>query len=171
MRARQTSRCFQLRTGGSISSWTGVSFFVPRMFASCFTVNHRGKPGPLPRLVRIISCPFFSFATLPGDKQVLSLVLFVSGMLPNPQLCIPLLCCRGILLGRVRGAVPTQIETCQCTLCLLWHWLEWHFYREPAYGLPKAKDRQAGRVETVRPGSCVCSCLVLIGVSPWEPTG
>lgn len=59
------------------------------MFASCFTVNHRGKPGPLLWLVQIISCPFFYFATLPGDKQVLSLVLFVSGMLPSPQLCIP----------------------------------------------------------------------------------
>lgn len=65
-----------------------LSLFA-RMFASCFTVNHRGKPGPLPWLVQIISCPLFYFATLPGDKQVLSLVLFVSGMLPNPQLCIP----------------------------------------------------------------------------------
>lgn len=63
---------------------------LSRLFAWCFTANHRGKPGPLPwPLFRWFHGLSSCFAPLPGDKQVLSPVLFVSGMLPDPQLHIP----------------------------------------------------------------------------------
>lgn len=67
-----------------------VFSLLASLFAWCFTVNHRGKPGPLLwPLFRWFHGLSSCFAALPGDKQVLSPVLFVSGMLPDPQLCIP----------------------------------------------------------------------------------
>lgn len=61
-----------------------VSFFVTallnKMFAQCFTVNHRGKPGPLPQalLGRFHGLSWY-FAVSPGDKQRRS-PCFLSGV-------------------------------------------------------------------------------------------
>lgn len=81
-----------------ISSWAMICWLYLRLclsllaglFAWRFTVNHREKPGPLPwPLFKWFHGLSSCFAALPGDKQVLFWVLFVSGMLPDPQLCIP----------------------------------------------------------------------------------
>lgn len=82
--------------------------------------------------------PFFSFATLPGDKQVLSLVLFVSGMLPNPQLCIPppVLQRYSVRKGAWSNANPNRDLPVYPLSALT--------LAGVAYGLFKAKDRQAG---------------------------
>lgn len=95
---RQTRHWFYCNSN-FISSWAMICWFYLRLcfhsllaslFAWCFTVNHRGKPGPLLwPLFRWFHGLSSCFAALPGDKQVLSPVLFVSGMLPDPQLCIP----------------------------------------------------------------------------------
>lgn len=101
-----------------------VSFFVTPLlaavFARCFTVNHCGKPGPLlPRVVRKISWLVLMFCWVSGGQAGLIPMLFVSGVLPDPQLCLPPPLLQRYFSGPVHGAVPTQIEICQCALCLL----------------------------------------------------
>lgn len=99
-----------------------MSLFVcpiisPRVYSVC-TVNHRGKPGPLPAgVVRKISWLVLMFLLLPP-------MLFVLGVLPeyNPASTPPFR--PGdffffFFAEPVCGTVPTQIETRQCALCLL----------------------------------------------------
>lgn len=124
-----------------------VSFFVTPLlacvFARCFTVNHRGKPGPL---LRVLFGRFhglsWCFAISWGQAGLIP-VLFVWGVLPDPQLCLPPPLLQRHFSGLVHGAVPTQIETCQCALCLLWHRLEWRFS-------PTASIRAPGSTQTGR---------------------
>lgn len=49
----------------------------------------------------------------------------------------------GHFSGLVHKAEPTQIKSCQCALCLLWHWLEWRC--SPTASLRAPGGRQADR--------------------------
>lgn len=134
-----------------------VSLFVTPLsagvFARCFTVNHRGKPGPLRRVLfgRFHGLSW-CFAVSPGDTR--------GRFLPPPSHCVFWVFCLGRVTrptapacpppllqryfsGLVHGAVPTQIETCQCALCLHWHRLEWRFS-------PTASIRAPGSSQTDR---------------------
>lgn len=146
----------------SLQSWLAdlpvpVSFFVGPLlagvFALCFTVNHRGKPGPLPRVLfgRFHGLSW-CFAVSPGDKQGWSLA-FCLGCVTRPMaLPSPSFCSRDffLFLGRVCGAVPAQIEICQCPLLsfltptgvALFCFNFFFFLQQPAYGLLEAR-RQA----------------------------
>lgn len=128
-----------------------VFFATPLLacvFARCFTVNHRGKPGPLLCVVQKISWLALMFCCVSWGRAGLIPVLFVWGVLPDPQLCLPPSMPQRYFSGLVHGAVPTQIETCQCALCLLWHRLEWRISPTASIRAPGSSqtDRQAGRV-------------------------
>ena len=77
-----------------VDSPVPVSRFVAPLWASvfarCFTVNHRGKPGPL---ARVLSSRFhglsWCFSVYPGEKQGLIPVLFVWVVLSDSQLSLP----------------------------------------------------------------------------------
>lgn len=96
-------------------------------------------------VVRKISWLVLMFCCVSRGQAGLIPVLFVSGVLPDPQLCLPPPLLQRYFSGLVRGAVPTQIETCQCALCLLWHRLEWRFSPTASIRAPGSSqtDRQA----------------------------
>lgn len=97
-----------------------------RVYSVC-TVNHRGKPGPLVAgVVQKISWLVLMFLPrLLGTSRTdppLPPLAFCFSRVTRTQPCqhpSPLLQRFFFLAGPVCGVVPTQIETCQCGLCLL----------------------------------------------------
>lgn len=109
-----------------------VSFIVhpiisQRVYLVC-TVNHRGKPGPLlAGVVQKISWLVLMFLPrlLGTRSDPPSPFAFCFSRVTRTQPCQPpsplLQRFFFFLAGPVCGVVPTQIETCQCGLCLRWH--------------------------------------------------
>lgn len=134
-----------------------VSFFVGPLlagvFALCFTVNHRGKPGPLPRVLfgRFHGLSW-CFAVSPGDKQGWSLA-FCLGCVTRPT-AFPLLLLKRFFFffggGGAWSSASWKIEICQCPLLsfltptgeALFCFNFFFFRQQPAYGLLEAR-RQA----------------------------
>lgn len=156
-----------------------VSLFIypiisQRVYSMC-TVNHRGKPGPLPAgVVRKISWLVLMFllrllgtsGTDPPHAFCFSRVTRTqSCQHPSPLLQRFFFSCRTSVWT---GANPNR-DLPVCPLSALTPAVVAFFSQRT--GSRRLTGRQAGRVRNVSSGCSVCTCLPLIGTSPWKRPG
>lgn len=156
-----------------------VSLFIHpiishRVYSTC-TVNHRGKPGPLPAgVVRKISWLVLMFLLrLLGTSRTdpppcfLFQPCYPNTILPAPLPFAPeiFFSCRTSVWT---GANPNR-DLPVCPLSALTPAVVAFFSQRT--GSRRLTGRQAGRVRNVSSGCSVCTCLPLIGTSPWERPG
>lgn len=136
------------------------------------TVNHRGKPGPLPSgVVQKISWLVLMFCRVAWGQAGLIPHAFCFRRVTRPQSCQP----PSLLLQRFfcrtgawNSANPNR-DLPVCPLSALT--LDVVAFFSQHTGCWRLTDRQAGRARTVSSGCSVCTCLALIGMSPWERPG
>lgn len=129
-----------------------VSFFVTPLlvsvFARCFTVNHRGKPGPLRRVLfgRFHGLSW-CFAVSPGDKQGWSPVLFYLGRVTRPT-ALPAPSSAPEIFFRTGAwsSANSNRDLPVCPLSALTPAGVAFFFDSQHTGSWKLTDRQAGRV-------------------------
>lgn len=123
------------------------------------------------RGVQKISWPVLMFCSVSSGQARFGASTFCLGCVSRPTtLPTPFSLPLGYFSGPVLGTCPTQIETCQCGLCVFWHRLEQRISLMASIRAPGSPQTRRGldRGWTVGSGCTVCTCLPLIGMSPWE---
>lgn len=128
-----------------------VSFFVTPLlasvFARCFTVNHRGKPGPLPRVLfgRFHGLSW-CFAVSPGDKQGWSPCFLSRACYPTHNSASPSFAPEIFFRTGAWSSANSNRDLPVCPLSALTPAGVAFFTDSQHTGSWKLTDRQAGRV-------------------------